>query len=91
MLMWNDQIDVFSQVNIPTDVIIEYWRPDLITKEKGVYQALLDKGYETVNSHYLYTYIDGPDQMTEKKISVWDTHTEYLGKKGLLFSVVYLF
>ena len=55
----------------------------MITKEKGVYQALLNQGFETVNAHYRYTYLDGPGEMDGKNIAEWTVRTEFLGEPEL--------
>ena len=38
MIMWNDQLDVFNPIDIPKDIIIEYWNGTVITKERGTSQ-----------------------------------------------------
>lgn len=80
MIIWNDQLDVWNKIDIPKDIMVYFWRYDLITKEKGVFQALLDQGFECVNAHYKYTYFDEQSHMQEKKIEQWTTHTENLGE-----------
>ena len=83
MMMWNDQLDVWNPIEIPKDIIVYFWRSDMITKEKGVYQALLNQGFESVNAHYPYTYLDGPGEMDGKNIAEWTTKTEFLGEPEL--------
>lgn len=83
MMVWNDQLDVFKPIDIPKDTVIYFWRGDLITKEAGVFQALLDQGFEVVNAHYPYTYLDMEGEMDGKNIAEWTTRTEFLEKDEL--------
>ena len=83
MIMWNDQLDAFNLIDIPKDIIVEYWNGGVISKEEGVYQKLLDQGFETINAEYIYTYVDFPQYMQEDKIKHWDTHKEYLDENKL--------
>ena len=83
MAIWNDQLDVWNEIDIPKDVLVYFWRYDLITKEKGVFKALLDQGFECVNAHYKYTYFDEQDHMQDSKIGKWNTHTENLGEPAV--------
>ena len=83
MALWNDQLDVFRPIEIPKDCLIYFWRGDIITQEKGVFQALLDQGFEVVNAHYRYTYFDHDGEMQESNIRTWTARTEFLGERDL--------
>ena len=83
MALWNDQLDVFHPIDIPKDCLIYFWRGDIITQEKGVFQALLDQGFEVVNAHYRYTYFDHDGEMQESNIRTWTARTEFLGERDL--------
>ena len=83
MIMWNDQIDVFNPIDIPKDIIIEFWNGNVITKERGTYQKLLEQGFETINAECHYCYVDFPQYMREEKITRWNTHKEYVGDSKL--------
>lgn len=81
MALWNDQLDVFNPIGIPKDCLIYFWRGDIITKEKGVLQALLDQGFDVINAHYRYTYFDHDGEMQESNIRTWTVKTEMLGEE----------
>ncbi len=83
MAMWNDQLDVFRPIDIPKDTVVYFWRGDLITKKKGVFQALLNQGFEVINAHYPYTYLDSPNEMDGENISEWTVNCEFLGEAEL--------
>ena len=83
MAAWNDQIDVFKPLEIPKDTLIYFWHGTLLTKEKGVFQKLLDLGFDVVNAHYKYTYFDHDGEMQESNIRTWTTKTDTLGEPEL--------
>lgn len=78
MIMWNDQLDVCDFIDIPKDIIIEYWNGN-----DEVYQKLIDMGFKTINAEDKYTYVDFPHYMNEEKIRQWNTHKEYTSSKKL--------
>ena len=83
MAAWNDQIDVFKPLEIPKDTLIYFWHGTILTKEKGVFQKLLDLGFDVVNAHYKYTYFDHDGEMQESNIRTWTTKTDTLGEPEL--------
>ena len=88
MAAWNDQIDVFKPLEIPKDTLIYFWHGTMITKEKGVFQKLLDLGFDVVNAHYKYTYFDHDGEMQESNIRTWTTKTDTLGEPQLQGSIL---
>lgn len=77
MIIWNDQLDVENPIDIPKDIIVEYWRGDVITNEKYILQKLCDQGFEIINAHYPYTYVDIVRYMQEKDIKRWNTKVDF--------------
>lgn len=84
MIMWNDVLDAFNPIDIPKDIVIEFWNGG----GKSVYQKLLDQGLETINANYPYTYVDFPQYMQDEKIKLWNTHTEFLDEKELVGNII---
>ena len=78
MIKWNEQEEMGAPLPLPNDVIIEYWKPkdtgwvvtdpSKIEQEK---QLLRDAGFELINAHYYYTYVDFARYMTAEKINTW--------------------
>ena len=80
MIIWNDQLDVSNPIDIPKDIIVEYWNGGVITNEKYILQKLCNQGFEVINAHYRYTYPDLPSYMQEHNIREWNVKTDMLGE-----------
>lgn len=84
-IIWNDQLEVGKPINLPKDIIVEYWYNHMIvddngTLEPGVYQLLLDQGFTTINALGRNGYTT-PNCMKETDIRIWDTHDEIVGNE----------
>ena len=80
MIIWNDQLDVSNPIDIPKDIIVEYWNGAVITDESCILQKLCEQGFEVINAHYRYTYPDLPSYMQENNICKWNVRTDMLGE-----------
>ena len=89
MMMWNDQLDVTAPINIPKDILVEYWSGTVIDKEStNIYQKLLDQGFKTVNARIKYTYVNLPTFMKESEIGKWNVRVDALGESELEGDIV---
>ncbi len=84
-IIWNDQLEVGKPIDLPKDIIIEYWYNHMIVDddgslEPGVYQMLLDQGFTTINAMGRNGYTT-PNCMKEADIRIWDTHDEIVGNE----------
>ena len=81
LMIWNDQLDVSAPIDIPKDIIVEYWSGTVIDKEaKDVYQRLLDQGFKTINARIRYTYVNLPSFMQESNIRDWNIRIDNAGE-----------
>ena len=81
MIMWSDFLDFTRPVDLPTDIIMQYWRkatPGRGTVENYSMNSHLQMGYKVINSNYKDTYIDFPNYMNEERLSDvrWDQRPE---------------
>lgn len=91
-IIWNDQLEVGKPIDLPKDIIVDYWYNHMIvgddgTLEPGVYQLLLDQGFTTINSMGRNGYTT-PNCMKEADIRVWDTHDEIVGDEKVSGSIL---
>ena len=88
MMVWNDQLDALNPIDIPKDIIVEYWNGGVITKEKEILQKLCDQEFEVINAHYRYAYADHPRYMQEGNIKEWNTKTDILGESEVIGAIL---
>ncbi len=74
MIMWNDYIDIARPVDLPRDIIVQFWRiadkawP--IGPRHGCSFAKFAKaGFDVINSHYPEAYLDG--FMSDARLANW--------------------
>ena len=70
-IKWNDERECEHAIDLPTDIILEYWRSDQAENAQAHINRFIEKGYQVINAQYQYTYIDQPHYMTAEKIQTW--------------------
>ena len=74
MMMWNDQIGSGEPVNLPRDILLQFWReaaPDRGPEKSCTIDQLIGSGFSVINSYYPETYIDEETYMTAESIARW--------------------
>lgn len=87
MIMWSDQVDGEKEVQLPRDIIMQFWR--IAGRGRGPshscsMEELLAMGYEVINSRYQDTYIDIESYLSEDSIRDWrwDRRPECSGEQA---------
>jgi len=77
VMMWNDDIDISKDPDIPHDILIEFWR--VAAEERGPVegcsmQGFLDAGFDVINADFPNTYLD--EYVTFDKLCAWNPKRE---------------
>lgn len=76
MIKWNENNELSAPLPLPKDTVIEYWRPTPSLWADEERQGLCAAGYEVINAHYYYTYVDFANYMTAEKLNSWSPAAE---------------
>jgi hypothetical protein len=78
LILWNDQLDVSKDVELPKDCIVQFWRiaaPKRGPREGCTFAKLLEKGYKVICSPFEFAYIDEEPYANPEKIATYDYKT----------------
>jgi hypothetical protein len=75
LMMWNDNIDVARPIDLPRDIVMQFWR--IASPPRGPHRGcsfnrLAAAGFEVVNSFFRDTYLD--THVREDRILDWHPH-----------------
>ncbi len=70
-IKWNESRECSHAVDLPTDIILEYWLSDNANSAQSHIDRFIDLGYTLINAQHQYTYVDLHQYMTAEKISSW--------------------
>lgn len=76
LMMWGDSVDTSRPVDLPRDILVQFWRVASPTRgphEGCSMQRWLEEGFRVVNSFYEETYID--DYAEEERLAKWNPKT----------------
>ncbi len=71
MIKWNESRENSHAMDLPTDIIIEFWMNSCFANSQNDINRLIDMGYTLINAQYQYTYVDDSEYMTTEKINGW--------------------
>ncbi len=74
MIMWNDYIDIAKPVDLPRDIILQYWRIadkawPIGPRHGCSFAKIARAGFDVINSHYPEAYLDG--FMSDARLATW--------------------
>ncbi len=80
LVIFNDQLDVSKPLDLPKDIVIQFWRI-AANKNRGPvegcsYNKFLEQGFKVIASPFEYTYIDAIDFVSPERCSTFD-FTDY--------------
>lgn len=80
MILWSDQLDVTKPVDLPRNIVMEFWR--IAGEGRGphegcTFQKQLDLGFEIFNAQYQYTYTESNEYMQAEPLRTWTPDTEF--------------
>jgi len=70
-IKWNESRECVHSVDLPTDIIFEYWLGDNANHSQSNIERFIEMGYTLINAQYQYTYVDLHEYMTAEKIKNW--------------------
>lgn len=70
-IKWNESKECMHPIDLPEDIIIEYWFAGNQKDETKHINCFVDKGFKVINAHCHYTYVDVQNYMSAEKISSW--------------------
>ncbi len=73
-IKWNESREGTHAVDLPTDIIFEYWVIDNLDQTKSPIERYIDLGFTLINAQCDYTYVDLQAYMTAEKISNWNPY-----------------
>ena len=73
MMMWNDNVDISKNPDLPRDILIEFWR--VAAEGRGPVegcsmQGFVDAGFDVVNADFPNTYLE--EYVSFEKLCDWD-------------------
>ena len=77
MMMWNDNVDISHDPDIPHDILIEFWR--VAAEKRGPVegcsmQGFVDAGFDVVNTDFPNTYLE--EYVSFEKLITWNPLAE---------------
>lgn len=70
-IKWNESKECMHPIDLPEDIIVEYWFAGNQKDETKHINCFVDKGFKVINAHCHFTYVDVQNYMSAEKISSW--------------------
>lgn len=70
-IKWNESTECVHNVDLPTDIILEYWLSDDASSSQSHIDRFIEMGYKIINAQHQYTYVDLHEYLNAEKISDW--------------------
>ncbi len=75
MIMFNDEIDISEEVNLPKDIIIQFWR--VANEKRGPrkgcsLESFAKNGFKVINSDFRNCYFDAEQYANAEKLSYFE-------------------
>lgn len=70
-IKWNEGEELDHAIDLPNDMILEYWATPSIDNTKKDIERFISLGYQIINAQHQYTYVDLQGFMTAEKINGW--------------------
>ena len=82
-IKWNESRECNHDVDLPGDIILEYWLSSESKKSQQNIDRFLDLGYTLINAEHTYTYVDLHVYMNAEKINAWKPALNEKQEKGI--------
>ncbi len=83
-IKWNESKECSHSVDLPKDIILEYWLGNNPNTSQSPIDRFIDMGYKVINAHYKFTYVDEHEYMNAEKISCWSPVNSSKQKEAVL-------